>query len=330
MLQQTTPKKPAFFQIYQADHKKIHDELLNGLIHPQAFTSPKYLYNELGSKLFEAITCLPEYYPTRVEASIFDLHQTAICKTIPQGSILIDLGAGNCNKAARLFNTLNPSHYVAVDISVDFLKSALDCLQRQFPELTMSGVGTDFSSALSLPNELALNALAPRVLFYPGSSIGNFSPSDALHFLKQAYVMCKQHPDGGLLIGVDLIKDTPTLNAAYDDALGVTAAFNRNALLHINELLGTNFKIEQWKHIGFYNEQQSRIEMHLEAICDASISFHGDDKPTRFFAQGERIHTENSYKWTSDSFCSLLVKAGFQHTKVWTDPDAQFAVVWAN
>ncbi|HEX4843486.1 MAG TPA: L-histidine N(alpha)-methyltransferase [Limnobacter sp.] len=317
---------PQFIQIHQARADHIREELLSGLCASQAHTSPKYLYDELGSKLFEAITCIPEYYPTRTEALIFSTHAHRMASQVPAGSVLIDLGAGNCEKAAKLFNVFHPARYVAVDISVEFLRGSLECLQRQFPALHMAGVGMDFSSELTLPAGLALQADQARVMFYPGSSIGNFTPEEALAFLKQVHAVCGPGKQGGLLIGVDLVKNKAVLEAAYDDALGVTAAFNRNMLLHFNRLAGTNFKLEDWKHIGLYNTELNRIEMHLEAVRDVWVSWEGGE---RRFVEGERIHTENSYKWTLSGFETLLMRAGFTACTPYTDPDQQFAVFWA-
>jgi len=317
---------PRFIQIYQAQAEHIREELLSGLCAREAHASPKYLYNELGSKLFEAITCIPEYYPTRTEAMIFQAHGQDMAKQLPAKSVFIDLGAGNCEKAARLFPVFQPSRYVAVDISVDFLKVALDRWQRQYPDLEMTGVGMDFSSELILPADLAINPTHPTVMFYPGSSIGNFTPERALLFLKQLHGVCSSAEGSGLLIGVDLVKDKATLEAAYDDALGITAAFNRNMLLHFNALAGTDFKLEDWKHIGLYNSGLNRIEMHLEALRDLTVTWQGGE---RRFAEGERIHTENSYKWTLAGFEDLLKRAGFVECTVYTDPGQQFAVFWA-
>ena len=318
---------PQFIQIHQAQADHIRDELLSGLQASKAHTSPKYLYDELGSKLFEAITCLPEYYPTRTEALILATHGHDMAKQVPKGAALIDLGAGNCEKAAKLFQLFHTSRYIAVDISVDFLKGALECLQRQFPNLEMAGVGMDFSSQLSLPASLALNPAQPRVMFYPGSSIGNFTPEDALQFLKQVHTVCSASAGGGLLIGVDLIKSKTVLEAAYDDALGVTAAFNRNMLLHFNALAGSNFQLADWRHIGLYNTELNRIEMHLEALRDVVVQWEGGQ---RQFIEGERIHTENSYKWTLTGFEDLLKRAGFIACTAYTDAEQQFAVFWAS
>ena len=317
-------KTPQFFQLHREDASKVRLELIAGLQAEQAFTSPKYLYDSLGSKLFEAITELPEYYPTRTEAAIFAEHVVSMASHIPQGAVLVDLGAGNCQKAARLFEPLRPSRYVAVDISVDFLRGTLGSLQRQYPDLDMAGVGMDFSESLDLPTAAMRSELAPRVFFYPGSSIGNFTPDEALAFLRRIHSSCT--PQGGLLIGVDLVKGKAELEAAYDDALGVTAAFNRNMLVHINRLIGGDFNIQDWSHVALYNEALSRIEMHLEAKRDVALRYADQ---VRNFAKGERIHTENSYKWTVSGFSDLLQTAGFSKPIVWTDSEQKFAVIWA-
>lgn len=321
-------RSPSFHQIFTTDQHAVRAELLAGLTAPAAHTSPKYLYDALGSRLFEAITELPEYYPTRTEAAIFARHAADMVShlpvRLPVGATLIDLGAGNCQKAASLFAAFAPSRYVAVDISVDFLRNALLLLQRQHPQMELVGLGLDFSAGLSLP-DLAVSADSPRVLFYPGSSIGNFTPADALDFLRSVHAACGHVPGSGLLIGVDLVKDVAELEAAYDDALGVTAAFNLNLLLHINRTLGTNFNVREWAHVALFNTVDSRIEMHLQARHSLTVRWPGGE---RAFMGGERIHTENSYKWTLPAFESLLLKAGFQETQAWTDPGQRFAVCW--
>lgn len=312
---------PAVVQLHIDDQAAVRAELARGLLADSAWTSPKYLYDALGSRLFEAITELPEYYPTRTEAAIFEACLPAMAAAIGPGHTLIDLGAGNCAKAARLFTALQPARYVAVDISVDFLKQALTSLQRQHPHLPMLGVGMDFSTTLALPPEVGQGS---RLFFYPGSSIGNFTPAQALPFLQQIQKACKHQ--GGLLIGVDLVKSSTVLQAAYDDALGVTAAFNRNMLLHINQLLGSDFQIAQWQHRALFNTELSRIEMHLDARQDLTVRWPGGE---RHFAQGQGMHTENSYKYSVDGFAGLLTGAGFQKLQHWQDEAAQFCVFWA-
>jgi dimethylhistidine N-methyltransferase len=245
---------------------------------------------------------------------------------LPRGACWIDLGAGNCEKAGRLLGPMGAGRYVAVDISVDFVRQALDVLQRQHPGLPMAGLGVDFSSGLALPAELALDPVQPRVLFYPGSSIGNFTPEQALDFLRNLHSACGTAPGSGLLIGVDLLKDPAELESAYDDALGVTAAFDLNLLLHINRLVGSNFAVRDWWHLSRFNAPQSRVEMHLQARHAVTVQWPGGQ---RQFAAGETIHTENACKWTMKNFESLLLSAGFGSTRVWTDPKERFAVFWA-
>ena len=308
---------PRLIQIARDDPEAMRAELIAGLTAPRAALAPKYLYDALGSRLFAAITALPEYYPTRTEAAIFRAHLGEIAAAVGPASTLVDLGAGNCEKAARLFDALAVQRYVAVDISADFLKESLDRLQYQHPDMEMLGIGLDFSQTLALPVEIGPG---PRTLFYPGSSIGNFTPAEALAFLRQAHVAC----DGGaLLIGVDLVKPVSVLEPAYDDALQVTAAFNRNLLLHLNRLIGSDFDIADWRHVAFFNAAASRIEMHLEAVRDAMVRWPGGE---RRFAAGERIHTENSCKWRVDDFAALLRDAGFSHPRVWRDAQDWFAV----
>ena len=310
-----------FIQHAHQDQSAIRDELITGLLAPQASTSPKYLYDALGSRLFEAICELPEYYPTRTEASIFTQHAEQIAQSVGIGRTMIDLGAGNCAKAARLFPMLRPAHYVPVDISVDFLRDAVRSLQQRFPEIEMTALGVDFSAPFDLPNNVCA---AQRFFFYPGSSIGNFTPAEACEFLHRLALQCGD--DGGMLIGVDLIKDAAVLDAAYDDSLGVTAAFNLNLLHHLNQLLDANFDVRQWRHVGFYNAALCRVEMHLEARHATEVRWRGGK---RAFAEGERIHTECSYKYTPDSFAALLNKAGFESKCVWTDSQGWFMVCHA-
>ncbi|QBE62046.1 L-histidine N(alpha)-methyltransferase [Pseudoduganella lutea] len=297
-------------------------EIQAGLLAPQARTSPKYLYDSLGSRLFEAICELPEYYPTRTEAAIFAAHGADIARRVGTGGTLIDLGAGNCAKAASLFPLLQPQQYVPIDISRDFLNEAVGRLQQRFPSIAMTALALDLSGPFTLPP--AVNA-ARRTFFYPGSSIGNFAPHEAIAFLRR--VRENTSSDGALLIGVDLIKDAAVLDAAYDDAIGVTAAFNLNMLRHVNHLTGADFDVRQWRHVAFFNAEESRIEMHLEARTALTVRWPGGE---RRFARGERIHTEDSYKYTPESFAQLLAQAGFAADAVWTDDAGWFAVMHAH
>lgn len=316
----TPLRTPRFLQRHVADAAFERADIETGLLSVPARAAPKYFYDRLGSHLFEAITELPEYYPTRCEAAIFAAHGSAIARHVGAGATLIDLGAGNCGKASALFPLLEPQRYVAVDISVDFLHDALERVQREHPALDVVGLGQDFSAALDLPDDLVDGR---AVFFYPGSSIGNFAPHDALAFLKR---LRARADSGGLLIGVDLVKDPATLQAAYDDALGVTAAFNLNLLRQLNRLIGSDFRPAQWRHIGLYNQAESRIEMHLEARHDLLVRWPGAQ---RAFRAGERLHTENSCKYTVERFGALLEDAGFARPAHWTDERGWFAVFWA-
>ncbi|MEO7151218.1 MAG: L-histidine N(alpha)-methyltransferase [Burkholderiaceae bacterium] len=311
---------PQFVQVHREDAAELRAELLQGLRQPNAEVSPKFLYDALGSRLFEAITELPEYYPTRTEAAIFTAHGAAMAQAIGAGVTLIDLGAGNCAKAARLLTLLDARRYVAIDISVDFLREALQALSRVHPSLPMLGLGLDFSTTLGLPAD-ACDGLP--AFFYPGSSIGNFNRPQALAFLRR---IREQATDGGLLIGVDLVKPVEILEPAYDDALGVTAAFNLNLLRYLNRLIGSDFDPRQWQHVALYNCVEARIEMHLQARDALTVAWPGGK---RTFRAGERIHTENSYKHELEGFATLLREAGFATSRHWTDPQRWFAVFWA-
>jgi len=310
-------RAPRFVQLHHEDPQAQRAELVQRLRASPAAVSPKFLYDPLGSRLFDAITELREYYPTRTEAAILERHADEIARFVGTGRTLVDLGAGNCAKAGRLFGHLQPLRYVAVDISVDFLRQSLACLQREHPQMDMVGVGLDFSTALTLPPQAGDG---PRTVFYPGSSIGNFDPAQALDFLRQA----RQAAQGGnLLIGVDLVKPAAVLVPAYDDALGVTAAFNLNLLHHLNALLDADFRVSDWQHVALFNAQASRIEMHLQARQDVVVRWPGGE---RRFDKGERLHTENSYKYLRADFEALLHDAGFTRTRCWTDEQQWFAV----
>lgn len=315
---------PRFVQLHRLDAADEAAEAAAGLLAPRAAVAPKFFYDALGSRLFEAITELDEYYPTRTEAAIFEVHGAAIAAALDArlggAATLVDLGAGSCAKAARLIERWLPARYVAVDISADFLHCALEGLQRQHPALEMVGLGLDFARRLELPAGLVQ---APALVFYPGSSIGNFDPEGALRLLREARAASQ---GGALLIGVDLVKDPATLEAAYDDALGVTAAFNLNVLRHLNRLLGADFALRDWHHVAFYDESASRIEMHLEARRALTVSWRGGE---RTFAAGERIHTEYSYKWRPEAFEALLREAGFDAVQCWSDARGWFALMLA-
>ena len=301
-------------------------ELTQGLLAESASVAPKFFYDALGCRLFEAITELHEYYPTRIEAGIFQAWQTQMAAAIASSGIrhacLVDLGAGNCAKAEALIPQLLPRQYVPVDISSDFLRASTERVQASFPALDIIGVGMDFCNQIVLPDAVQTH---DRVFFYPGSSLGNFSPVQSLAFLQQLSDPA-QGGARGLLLGIDLVKDSATLEAAYDDALGVTAAFNKNLLRHVNALLQSDLDVRQWRHVALFDKAHSRIEMHLQAAQEVTVRWPGH---MRHFSAGERIHTENSYKYTLEAMTTLLRQAGFNHVEHWTDAEGWLSVFWA-
>jgi dimethylhistidine N-methyltransferase len=314
------PREPRFEQLHRPDDAALRDELILGLRAAAPQIAPKFFYDELGSRLFEAITELPEYTPTRTEAAIFAAHRHEMAEAIGPGTTLIDLGAGNGRKAESLFDALRPARYVGVDISVEFVHAAVRRIAQAHPGVEVAGIGLDFSHSLDLPSW----ATEGRPLFfYPGSSIGNFSPDEALALLRR---LQRRARGGGLLIGTDLVKPIPVLEAAYDDALGVTAAFNLNLLRHVNRTIGADFDPRDWRHVALFATAHSRIEMNLEARRDVAVQWNGG---SRNFSAGARIHTENSYKYTLEGFAALLVQAGFAAPRCWTDPQVGFAVFYS-
>ncbi len=297
------------------------DDITRGLNQRPARISPKYFYDQHGSRLFEEITRLPEYYPTSTETTLMHQHAADIARAVGVGRTLVELGAGNCQKARTLCRLVQPACFVGVDISADFLQAAVQGLRDDFPGLDARAVGGDMTQGVALPDDIPRTG---RLVFYPGSSIGNFDPPHALDLLTHMRELIDD--DGGLLIGIDLPKDVDVLEAAYDDAAGVTAAFNRNVLRHVNRLIGSDFDVEQWQHRAFFNQGESRIEMHLEAMADFDVHWPGGG---RRFDQGERIHTENSYKYPLRVFTDMLERAGFSQAQAWTDDRGWFAVVHA-
>ena len=292
--------------------------ILTGLLAPQKHLNPKYFYDQRGSALFEQITQLPEYYPARTEITLLKMHCAAIAEQVGSNIDLVEPGAGNCEKVRYLLDALRPSRYLPMDISTDFLRKAVGQLREEFPWLEVQPLTADFSRELQLPP-----VLPPRraVVFYPGSTIGNFEPARAVDFMAQvaAYI----RPDGGLLLGVDLHKDPAVLHGAYNDSQGITAAFNRNVLNHLNHSLGTSFDPADFEHHAFYNESARRIEMHLRCRRDHTVTLNGH---TIAFRQGETIHTENSYKYTLDDIGQLAKQAGMTLVQSWVDDEQLFSI----
>ena len=312
------PVGPDFFQTSPRNSSDPATELRASLASDQPHVPAWYLYDEVGSRLFDVITVIPEYYPTRTEAAIFAEHLPAMAEaTGARNGSLIDLGAGSCYKAPKLFPFVKPRQYVPVDISAEHLQLTVQRLQREHPEIEMLGVGTDFSNNLVLPAAVHRQR---RLFFYPGSSICNFTPTQAVAFVQ--LLKAQLQADGAVWIGIDLVKDKQILERAYDDELGVTAAFNRNLLSNVNRIAGTDFVPSSWRHVALFNEVESRIEMHLEATAKITVRWPGGE---RSFSSGDRIHTENSYKYTPAAFRSLLERAGLRTVGMWTDERQWFA-----
>jgi len=292
--------------------------VLSGLARPLKAIPPKYFYDARGSRLFEAICRLEEYYPTRSELALTRRHLAAIARFAGGGCELIEYGSGASVKTRLLLRRLRPAVYVPVDISVPALRAAAGRLAREFPWLETLAVAGDFSRRLAMP---PARSGARRVVYFPGSTIGNLTPQEAHAFLRRTRGHLGR--GGAMLVGVDLKKDANVLHAAYNDAKGVTAAFNLNLLARINRELGGDFDLRRFRHYAFYNAALGRVEMHLVSLAPQSV--HVGRR--RFdFEAGESIHTENSYKYSIDGFRALAGAAGFRGEKVWLDPKGLFAL----
>jgi len=299
----------------------FRQDVVAGLSLPQKALPPKHFYDAAGSRLFERICRLPEYYLTRAELSLTRAHLDAIARFAGRGCELVEYGSGASLKTRLLIRALGPSAYVPVDISAAALAGASRRLAREFPRLHLFAVTGDFSQPLRLPVFRA-RAARRRVVYFPGSTIGNLVPEEAQAFLKMTRGQVGRA--GAMLVGVDLKKDASVLHAAYNDARGVTAAFNLNLLRRINRELGADFDLRRFRHYAFYNPAPGRIEMHLVSLRRQVVSLGAH----RFeFAPGETIHTENSYKYSVEEFSALAGEAGFRAERVWRDARARFALL---
>ena len=321
----TTPRRSGagvvrYYNFLGRDGASFRDDVLAGLALPQKAIPPKYFYDERGSKLFEAICELPEYYPTRTEMAIMQRCIGEVVRLLGPDTQLVEFGSGAGVKTRLLIEHLEPSLYVPVEIAESALREACTDLARRFPWLNINAVVADFARPLKLPEFMGV-PIKRKVVYFPGSTIGNFTPEEASRFLVN--VRETVGSGGILLIGVDLKKDKPTLDAAYDDAQGVTAQFNLNLLARINRELGGDFQLPRFRHKAFYDEGRGRIEMHLESLYQQFVHVAGQ----RFdFRPGETIHTEISCKYTIDEFRRLAAGARFHAEAVWTDPANLFAV----
>ncbi len=294
-------------------------DVLEGLAGTPKRLPAKYFYDEAGSRLFERITELPEYYPTRTELRILESSAESIAGLADPGAALIEFGSGSTAKARLLLrHMVSVRAYVPVDISAEFVNGEAARLQADFPALRVLPVAADFTGAFELP---AAVKAGPRLGFFPGSTIGNLEPHEVTGFLRRAKRALGQA--AAFVVGVDLVKDPEVLYAAYNDSQGVTAQFNRNLLVRINRELGADFDVSAFEHHAFYHRELRRIEMHLASLRRQKVRILG--KCFEFRA-GETIHTENSYKYTIESFAALARGAGWSIGAVWTDPERYFSV----
>ena len=293
--------------------------MLRGLRLAQKSIPPKYFYDETGSRLFDAITRLPEYYLTRTEVGILLDNRAAIGTRVGNGVCLVEYGSGTSAKVRVLLSACSPRAYVPVDISKDHLVTSARAVYDDFPALSVYPVCADYTAPFALPP--VVRGL-PRVAFFPGSSIGNFDPAAADSFL--AGVAQTVGPGGILIIGVDAKKDRTVLERAYNDAAGVTARFNENLLRHLNAAIGTDFDPTGFRHRAVYNAEAGRIEMYLDATRDQAVRIQGNVVD---FAAGEALHTENSYKYAPDEFIAKAEKAGFECAEAYLDRRRYFMVL---
>jgi len=310
-------RRVRFFD-YHPTPSDVRSEVLRGLGQAQKRLPPKLFYDQHGSQLFDAITELPEYYPTRTEIEILRQHGAGIADRLGRGKVLIELGSGSSLKIQVLLDALQPRLYIPVDISRDHLLDSARALAARFPELWIRAACADYS----VPFELPLDGDGGEpAAFFPGSSIGNFEPDEARRLLRRIARLLGE--GGRLLIGVDLRKDPAILHTAYNDSQGVTAAFNLNVLTRINRELGGDFDPGAFAHRAVFNEVEYRVEMHLVSQQAQRVAVAGE---VFDFARGESIHTENSYKYAIGDFHRLAATAGFDAEAVWTDPDQLFSV----
>lgn len=302
-----------------AEENSFLQDVLTGLSSKPKWMAAKHFYDAEGSRLFERIMQLPEYYPTRSEMQTLRENADAIASLVPEGAALVEFGSGS-NAKIRLLLEAAPqiAAYVPVDISAEYLEEQAQELRRDFPKLKIFPVAADFTKRFELPAKVRA---MPRVGFFPGSTIGNFEPLAAVSFLRNAARILGEN--ASLIIGVDLVKDEKILHAAYNDAEGVTAAFNLNLLARINREVDADFDLASFEHRAFFNTVRERIEMHLVSRKAQTVTVGGEAFE---FEPGETIHTENSYKYTRDGFKNLAHQAGWLEQALWTDPAGNFSV----
>lgn len=308
------------FHDLAAGTENLLEELLAGLSRSQKAIPPKFFYDEAGCRLFQAICELPEYPIARVETTLMRTHSREMAQCLGPGCVLIEYGSGSSRKTRILLEALHPLVYVPIDIAREQLKASVLELARAYPWLPIEAICADYTQPFRLPAGTR-PAGRRRIVYFPGSSIGNFTPEEAGAFLRSAREVAG--PGGGMLVGVDLKKPVALLTAAYNDSQGVTAEFNLNLLARLNRELNANFDRKGFRHVAFYNERLGRIEMHLQAIFAQEVTMGG--RRFRFFP-GEAIHTENSYKYSVEEFQDLARSAGWEPRGAWLDGARSFAV----
>jgi dimethylhistidine N-methyltransferase len=311
------PNTLAAFHDQEPVQEDFRAAVIKGLTNRRKTLPCKFFYDERGSELFEEICRLDEYYPTRTETALFQQHAGEIAEHMGSGCHLLEFGSGACVKVRILLDALEePRAYVPIDISRDHLIQSAKGLAQDFPDLPVIAVCADYTEPLVLPNLEE----GRRVGFFPGSTIGNFTREEAVAFLNSAHDVLK---GGGLVIGIDLMKDDSTLKAAYDDAKGVTAAFNKNILARCNREIRATFDLGAFFHRATVNREKSRVEMHLVSTRDQLVSVAGHSIA---FREGETIHTESSHKYTLEEFRDLTEQAGFRTVNTWVDSEGLFSV----
>jgi dimethylhistidine N-methyltransferase len=294
--------------------------VLAGLSGPEKTLPCKYLYDERGSQLFDLICDLPEYYPTRTEVAILRRHGDEMAAELGTGCLLLEYGSGSSLKTPLLLEHLrDPAGYVPVDISQEHLLASATALARRFPAIEVLPTWADFTADFDVP--VPRRTPRRRTVFFPGSTIGNFGPAESVRLMQG--VARRVGPRGGFLVGVDLRKSPDVLVPAYDDAAGVTAAFNKNLLVRINRELGANFDLDQFDHRAVFNDRHSRMEMHLVSRKRQVVKI---GKSAIWFAAGETICTEHSYKYSREMFRELAMTAGLALDRIWTDDQGLFSV----
>ncbi|MGQ4274404.1 L-histidine N(alpha)-methyltransferase [Terrihabitans sp. B22-R8] len=311
--------EPADRQQAGMEHSAFASDVIEGLRRPQKAIPAKYFYDAEGSRLFDLICTLPEYYPTRTETGILREGASRIAALAGPDVALVEFGSGSSEKVRILLDALeNPRAYVPIDISVQHMLAAADALRADYPGLDVLPLAGDFTQPIILPRQIGT---ARPLGFFPGSTIGNLTPNEARSFLAQARETLGE--EALFVLGVDLKKDVAVLEAAYNDAQGITAAFNLNLLRRIGRELGGDIDVDGFRHRAVYNAEQSRIEMHLESLGPQAIRVAGLEFT---FEAGETIHTENSYKYAPDEVTAVAAGAGWKTAEVLTDSEAMFGV----